>query len=68
MDLLTVNSEMPSLIQVRSKQGIAKAIPTMQQPIHPKWKVGLVLYLMFMGAVATVFSVISVIQFVAVAP
>lgn len=68
MDLLTVNSEMPRLIQVRSKQGIAKAIATIQQPVLPKWKMGLVAYLMFMGAVATVFTIITLIQFVSVAP
>ncbi len=63
LDLLTVNSEMPLLIQVRSLQGIAKRIETMQQPVHPKWKLVTAGYLMFMGAVATIYALISGIQF-----
>jgi hypothetical protein len=68
IDVLTVNSDMPALIQVRSAQGVATQIKTIQQPIHPKWKIGLVLYLMFMGAVATVYAVITLLQILVLIP
>ena len=65
IDLLSVRTELPALIQCRSLQGAAKKIETTPQEVHPRWKLSLVAYLMFMGFVSTIYLIISVIQFFA---
>jgi len=65
VDLLATRSDLPDLIQCRSLQGSAKKIETTPQPIHPRWKLSAALYLIFMGAVSTIYILISAIQFFA---
>lgn len=62
VELLAVNEVLPDVVSVRSTQGVGKLVKTMPDLVHPKWQLVLVLYLMFAGAIATVYALISTVQ------
>ena len=69
LELLAVNSALPDIIQIRStQQGSAKQIETSPQEIHSKFVLWIVLYLMIAGASATLYLMISIVQFFALIP
>lgn len=64
IDVLTVNADMPAVLEVRSAEGRGKRIEMTPQQIHPKWKLVLVAYLMLAGFVASLYLGLSILQFI----
>lgn len=61
--LLSVNTEPPDLLIVRSEQCVAKNVPMSPQRVIEGWKRRLVLFLFFAGMAAVVYLLIVILQF-----
>jgi hypothetical protein len=68
IDVLTINAELPDLIQVRSGHGAGTRIQMHPQQIHPRWKLLLAACLMFVGFVALLWALIALLQFILASP
>jgi hypothetical protein len=64
IDLLSVDAELPELIQVRSRYGVGRRINMVPQELQPKWKIITALFLFFAGLAATLYVLIAFLQFV----
>ena len=61
--LLSVNSQLPDLITVRSDQCTAESVFMYPQPYVANWKRRLALFLGFVGVAGTVYGLILLLQF-----
>ncbi|WP_376094568.1 hypothetical protein ACE7GA_01390 [Roseomonas sp. CCTCC AB2023176] len=64
-ELLSVNADLPGIIQVRSEQGVAKVRQLTPFPLPPPWKIKVALILMGFGVGAVVYLFISGLQLIA---
>jgi hypothetical protein len=62
-ELLSINSDLPSLINARSNQCTAQTIAMYPQPILTPWKRKLAVFLLFSGIAFAVYIGILVLQF-----
>jgi hypothetical protein len=61
-ELLNVNVTLPEITTVRSEQCVATSVQLIPQPIHPKWKLAVVLVLLSVGLATTVYFAIWLLQ------
>jgi hypothetical protein len=61
-ELLAVNSQLPTMVTVRSDQSVASNLPLVPQPIQPRWKIVLAVWLMFTGFAANVYFFTLLLQ------
>ena len=64
-ELLAVNSDMPSLVTVRCEQCVAVKIPLQPQEILPRWKVGIIFWLLITGFAANAYLLAHLVQWLA---
>lgn len=62
-ELLSVNEDLPALVNVRCDQGVAKEVTLIQNQALPPWKLRLVRILVFVGLAATAYFLLLLIQF-----
>jgi len=62
-ELLSINSELPNLVNARSNQCAAETIAMYPQPILSPWKRKLAVFLLFSGIAFTVYMGILILQF-----
>lgn len=61
-ELLNINQDMPEIVTVRSEQCVAGQMVLQPQPVAPKWKVGVIIYLLAIGLAATVYLILTLLQ------
>lgn len=62
-ELLTINSELPNLVNARSNQCTAETIAMYPQPVLSPWKRKLAVFLLFAGIAFTVYAAVLILQF-----
>lgn len=62
-ELLSINSDLPNLVNARSNQCAAETIVMYPQPIFSPWKRKLAVFLLFSGIAFTVYMAILILQF-----
>lgn len=64
-ELLAVNAALPEMVTVRSEQSVATKMRLVPQPILPRWKVVIILWLIGCGVAVNVYVVSLLIQLLA---
>lgn len=62
IDLFSIRGEVPDVVNIRSEEGFAKEVQMRPQIVYSNWVNGSVLALMFLGAMAFVYLLITAIQ------
>jgi len=67
-ELLSINQELPELVNVRSNQCTATTIEMYPQPVFPTWKRRLVAFLLFAGLAFVAYVTVILLQFLIASP
>jgi len=57
-ELLSINAELPNVINAKCKEGLSKNVQTYPQPIAPNWKRNIAFSLLFIGSASTIYLII----------
>ena len=63
IEIMSINADLPALIQVRSAECLAKNVPMMWIAYVPPWRIAAARFLLLLGCSAAVYGIIALIQF-----
>lgn len=63
LEVMSINNDLPAVIQIRSAECVAENIAVTWIPQFPKWKLGLARALLYLGFATSIYLIIALVQF-----
>lgn len=62
LEIMSINNDLPALLQVRSAECVAENIAVTWIPQFPKWKLGLARAFLYLGFATSIYLIIALVQ------